>query len=157
MALGTQRAKGKTGKQDKLKHCDASEEGTDVKKLQRDVKVENRDKMEKKHGGKRSRKLGMKEYMRLKEEKVIKKVQKEVIEEILSEKGWRKKPHRRDDENEYKKFKRLLKKKVEEKLAQCRSEGKRGAVKMGDNNDNVEKMSSGKEEMMGVEEWDTKE
>ena len=99
----------------------------------------------------------MKEYMRLKEEEVTKKVHREVVEEILSEKGWREKPQRRDGKKTYKEFKQLFKRKVEERLAQCQSEGKKDAVKMGDINDNVEKLSSGKEEMMGVEDWDMKE
>jgi len=148
-----QRTDDKTGKHDKLKHCDASDQGTDVKRVQRFMKVENSEKTEKK----RKRKCETKEYTRSKEERVTKKVHKEVVTEILSEKGWREKPHRRDGKEAYKEFKKLFKKKVDEKLAQCQSEGESGATKMGDINDNVEKSSSGKEEKMRIEEWDMKE
>ena len=83
------------------------------------------EKSKNKHGVKK-KKHEKKEYMRLKEEEASKNVQKELVEEILSEKGWSEMPDSYGDKKAFKKFKKLLKRKVDEKLAQCRLKGRRG-------------------------------
>ena len=102
------------------------------------------------------------EFVRLKEEKVMKSVQRELVEEILSEECWKEKPPKHIGEVR-KKFKKLWKKKVDEKLAQCKSKRRRSdKSKMGDINDNVvEHGSIGKEELiqegLDLEKGDVKE
>ena len=154
----TQRTEDETAMQEKLKRCDASEQDAVVKKQKRDTDVENVQKIKKKHGEKRTR--IHEEYLRLKEEKVTKKVRKEVLEEILSDKGWKEMPDRTVDKKTYKKFKKLFKRKVEEKLVECQSKRRRGdGAKKGDINDNVVESGGEEEELAEVEreDWNVKE
>jgi len=152
-----ERTEGKTAKQDILEQCGISKQGTDVKKQKKKVKIVEKSKN--KHGVKK-KKHEKKEYMRLKEEEASKNVQKELVEEILSEKGWSEMPDSYGDKKAFKKFKKLLKRKVDEKLAQCRLQGRRGVeAKLGDINHNVVGPSSEKAELVQVEVevWDMKE
>ena len=152
-----ERTEGKTAKQDFLEQYGISKQGTDVKKQKKKVKIVEKSKN--KHGVKK-KKHEKKEYMRLKEEEASKNVQKELVEEILSEKGWSEMPDSYGDKKAFKKFKKLLKRKVDEKLAQCRLKGRRGVeAKLGDINDNVVGLSSEKAELVQVEVevWDMKE
>merc|ERR1719500_1135769 len=143
-----------TAKQDNLEQRGFSEQDTEVKKQKKDVTVENVVKTKNKHGSKRRRKQEKKEHLRLKEEKVTKKVEKELVEEILFEGGWEEKPDSSGDRKALKKFRKLLKRKVDEKLAQCRSGV---GAKLGDINHNVVELRSERAEFVQVEDWDMKE
>ena len=54
---------------------------------------------------------------------MVKIIEKELVKKILSKKGWEKKPNQ--NVKTYKVFKKLWRKKVNEKLTQCQSEGRR--------------------------------